>query len=472
MAGERSMIRRSIKQRYYIIFSCLLALGIATSTAQAAEMAQEMSHSRISDQVITPDPDSLPPRPSPILEIGDPFLGVGTLSKGVELFTGAVWQPSFLVFGRYRTALQAVDIGGQTFSEWANRLDLFGNLYLTPTERFVIGLRPLDEDGTFSGYYFEPKTNDGWQDGSNSQVTTLFFEGDFGELFPKLDKKDTGSLDIGFSVGRQPIAFQNGILINDNIDAVGITRNTLRLSGAPNTRMTALYAWNEVHRSNNIESESAKLYGLFTEVDYPGSTIALDLAYVEDDELDQQAYFSAISAVQRIHDTNTAFRVLNSHSSKESPAADSGTLLLAEISWTPTHTDNLVYLNSFYAFERFTSAARGPGTGGPLGAVGILYASPGIGRYGSALSNQAQQAYGASFGYQTFLGGLYSRRQLVLELGARKDTDNTRQGAVAVGARFQQALGRRFVFQLDGFAAAYEEQDNNYGLRSEILVKF
>lgn len=462
---------------FSIIISCLLALCISAS-ALAADTDTGISDSRITDQVVKPQPANLPARPKPIVEIGDPFLGVGPLSKGFSLPTGAVWQPSFLVFGSYRSALQAVDKGGQTFSEWANRLDLFGNLYLTPTERVVVGLRPLDDGQTFTGYYFEPKTDDGWQDATNGTITTAFFEGDFGELFPKLDRKDSGILDIGFSVGRQPLAFQNGILINDTVDALGITRNSLHLSGAPNTRMTALYAWNEVNRGNNIESDSAKIYGLFTETDYPGTTISLDLAFVQDsysysqENKSTDAFFFAISAIQRIHHLNTAFRLLNSHASHPSPAADSGTLAVAEISWTPVHTDNLMYINSFYAADRFTSVARGPGTGGPLGPTGIVFASPGIGRYGSALSNQAQNAYGGSIGYQTFLGGLYSRRQLVLELGARKDTDNTQQGAAAIGVRFQQALGRHLVFQVDGFAAHYEEQDNNYGLRSEVLVKF
>lgn len=463
------------------LLAALLVAFCVILPASAGEMSLGVSDSRISDQVITPKPNKLPERPRPIVEIGDRFLGVGPLSKGFTLPTGAVWQPSFLVFGSYRSALQAVDRGGQTDSEWVNRLDLFGNLYLTPTERLVIGLRPLDDGQTFTGYYFQPKSDDGWHDATNGYITTAFFEGDFGELFPKLDRKDSGGLDIGFSIGRQPIAFQNGILINDTVDALGITRNSLHMRGAPNTRMTALYAWNEVNRGNIAESATAKIYGLFTETDYPGTTVALDLAYVQDSASplsgknsgeNSNAFFAALSAIQRIHHVNTAFRLLNSHAAHPGPAADSGTLFTAEISWTPTHTDNLMYLNGFYAADRFTSAARGPGSGGPLGPIGIVFASPGIGRYGAALSNQAQNAYGASIGYQIFPGGLYSRRQWVLELGARKDTDNTQQGAAAIGVRYQQAFGRRMVFQLDGFAASYEEQKNNYGLRSEVLVKF
>ena len=56
------------------------------------------------------------------------------------------------MYGTARTALQTFDDGERQITEWANRLDLFGNLQLTGTERLLIGIRPLDEEGEFSGY--------------------------------------------------------------------------------------------------------------------------------------------------------------------------------------------------------------------------------------------------------------------------------------------------------------------------------
>ena len=100
------------------LLAALLVAFCVILPASAGEMSLGVSDSRISDQVITPKPNKLPERPRPIVEIGDRFLGVGPLSKGFTLPTGAVWQPSFLVFGSYRSALQAVDRGGQTDSEW------------------------------------------------------------------------------------------------------------------------------------------------------------------------------------------------------------------------------------------------------------------------------------------------------------------------------------------------------------------
>ena len=63
----------------------------------------------------------------------------------------------------------------------------------------LVGLRPLDYEvgnrRVFSGYDF----HDGDSiNGFNSDIQTLFFEGDFGEIFPSLDWLDHKQLDYGF----------------------------------------------------------------------------------------------------------------------------------------------------------------------------------------------------------------------------------------------------------------------------------
>ena len=61
--------------------------------------------------------------------------------------TGAVFQPSVLVWGTMRTAFNTVardkSSTRQDVAEWANRLDLFGEFRLSGTEQ----TRPND-DGT------------------------------------------------------------------------------------------------------------------------------------------------------------------------------------------------------------------------------------------------------------------------------------------------------------------------------------
>jgi hypothetical protein len=445
-----------------------LAFALASLTTLAGLNAEAATVSRLPDEPIPLQTEGFPSRPDPILELGEDFLGTGTLAPGVELPTGAVWHPSFLLFGTLRSALQTFDDGEERFSEWANRLDLFGQLRLSGTERLIIGLRPVDQDGRFSGYNFEPDQDDGWRNELNLEVDRLFFEGDFGEIFPTLDEGDTKPLDVGFSVGRMPIFFQEGMLVNDNIDAVGVVRNSISIPGGSNLRATLLYGWNEINRDNNLEDDSASLFGLFTEFDLPCCTVDVDLVYVDGDDA---GWFGGISSVQRIGHFNASVRALfSSAQDEENDRVSDGTLLFGELSWSPRGTHDNVYVNAFWGIDRFSSAARGPATGGPLGRTGILFAAVGLGRYGAALGNRADDSVGASVGYQWFLdGGL---KQWIFEAGFREETDGPEQGAVAIGTRYQQAFGQHLVMRFDGFLADQDEGGNSNGLRVEALYKF
>jgi hypothetical protein len=427
------------------------------------------SESRFSDEPIPLQTEGFPQRPKPLVEAGEDFLGTGTLSQGIELPTGAVWQPSLLVFGTLRTALQTFDTGDERFSEWANRLDLFAQLRLSGTERVILGLRPLDENGRFTGYNFEPESGDGFKDEFNSKVDRLFFEGDVGEIFPNLDAGDTRPLDIGFSVGRQPVFFQEGMLINDTIDAIGVVRNSILIPGGSNLRLTFLWGWNEIDRDDNREDDSADLFGAFSEFDLPCCTVDVDLVYVDADE---SGLYGGVSSVQRMGRFNTAFRALFSDArGRETEVVSDGGLLFGEVSWSPYHTHDNVYVNAFWGIDRFSSAARGPATGGPLGRTGILFAAVGLGRYGAALGNRADESVGAAVGYQKLLDG--GRRQWIAEAGFIEDTeDDNERGAVAVAGRYQQAFGRHVVLRLDGFLSDQDHDDMGNGLRVEGLYKF
>lgn len=434
------------------------------SVAGQHEQGDPNSPNRITDVYIPLK--TLPERPAALLEIGQRFMHPGDIGAAFTLPTGATWAPNFLVYGTLRSS---VDYREDSLS-WANRLDLFGNLQLSGTERILIGLRPLDEDGRFSGYEWDPEV--GEVNELNTRIETLFFEGDFGEIFPHLDPEDKGSLDIGFSVGRQPIFFQNGILINDTLDALTLTRNNVRWSGISNFRATAMFAWDEVHRGNNQFDSSAKVLGLFTQTDTPVSTIEVDLAAVSADEAGAgDSLHGGLSFIQRFGHYNTAFRVNSSQNlDDESGFATDGTLITSEISTTPVGTHDLVYLNSFVGLDEFTSVARNPSAGGPLGLMGILFAATGLGQGGAPVSNRSADALGGAFGYQKIMDG--GRRQLIAELGTRFDTDGADTNTVMAGARYQQALGRQWIFIFDVFGGWDEQDDGVAGIRTEFLMKF
>jgi hypothetical protein len=471
---------RNVKGFLNLLPGLILGAGLAiANVAQGAGYSigpDGKKTSRISDEAVAVlDLESMPSRPNPILELGGDFLGPGNIRRGYELPTGAVWQPTLLVFGTHRSALQTFHSDNETTAEFANRLDLFANLQLTASERFVLGLRPLDDEGEFSSYQFEPDNglsdDTGWQDETNVRVNTFFFEGDFGEIFPNLSKDDRKATDYGFVVGRQPVNYQAGLLINDNIDAIGVTRNTLLPKGGSDLQVTFMYGWNEIHRGDRIERENQSLYGLFVSTDTPKATQNFDFLYMQDRNGDTDGFFWGVSDVRRIGHYNLSSRIVGSHSlDKESSAIQDGTLVFAELSWTPAWTDNNIYINAFAGIDNFRSAARDPATGGPLGRAGILFAAIGMGRYGAPLSNGADSSVGGAIGYQLFINPIVN--QFIFELGGRKGTRAGDDTSIAAGARYRHVFGQHIVAQVDVFGALNESRSDSYGGRFELRVEF
>ena len=501
----------------------------------------EHEESRITDRYIPLQLEGFPRRPKPLLELGPPFLGTGRIGRGFTIPGGAVWTPSLVLFGTLRTGVGALDLDGVRSNRWANRLDLFGNLALTGTERVVVGVRPLHRPALYDTAMYDPETHHvdlrprsllftGYAaesrhgaPGLRSQlnfdwdtVSHLFFEGDLGELFPNLDADDRRGLDLGLSVGRQPVNFQEGLLINDFIDAVGVTQNNLRPGGAVNLRLTGLYGWNAVTRHSPLFFESAQLVGGFTEMDWRSTTTAFDVIYVRGGARDtaglaagrpRDGLHAGISFIGRPGSGafNTSLRVLTSmpvgtSSAPDDPLANGlseafdpasrGTLLFSEVSWTPHHGKNFFYATGFYALGTYRAAALDPLIPGPLARAGILFAGSGLGDPG-ALSPEANDTAGGAFGHQMFLAG--TRQQLVFEGAARYSTagcdslpacdPRALADGLAGGVRYQAALGRRGVLVLDAFVAHDRERagaspasvggsSRRVGGRAELVVKF
>lgn len=424
------------------------------------------------------DRQPIPSRPGLLIETNERFLEKGVLSQGIVTPTGAIWRPAFWVFGTHRSGFNYFDNqAGQPIGEWANRLDLFGQLNLTGTERLLIGLRPFDEEQGAGRQYTGVNFRNGQSvNGANIELQTLFFEGDFGEIFPRLDPYDTRLLDYGFSVGRQPMSFQQGLLINeDMIDAVTVTRNTLSGMGNLNLRITGVYAWDKINRNNNTPDSQAQLYGIFTESDFANTTMNADIAWLSTDSVQGGVVAWGLSGIQRFHGYkntyNSSLHLLGSTPTDgETAASGNGLLLFSQLSWTAHHSEDLVYLNGFWAIDQFTSPSRGPLGGGPLGQTGILFAAAGLGQLGAPLSSQASDAVGGSIGYQLFFDE--TRQQVIFELGGRTGTQGNEDGSMGVVTRFQRALNKHWVIVIDGFATKTEGRNVAPGTRIEFLAKF
>ena len=421
----------------------------------------------------------IPQRPPLALELGDPFLDTGLLDEGFEVpIIGAVWQPRLWAYMIGRTTLQTFDNGAPgrvRESEWANRLDVFVNLQLTGTEKLLLGLRPVDQNrpDRFTRYTFSG-ADDRFRNEFNLDIETLFFEGDLGSLIPNLDQAGMRPIDFGFTVGRQPISFQEGILINDTIDAFGLVRNNIPFPGTSNLRVSGMWGWNRLDRNDASRDADQNTFALFIAVDAPVSTYNLDLIYVDDDgSPGADGFYVGASAIQRLNvlgGMSTAFRVNSSIALDEEIGGNvvgDGTLLSAEFSKTPHGSDDIAYFNAFGSIGNFTQAGREAILGGPLGSLGILYASPNLGNYGAEISPFTDDVIGFATGYQAFWD--HKRRNLILELAGRHDYGGDGFDSLGLGFQLQQAVGQNIQLQFESFYTINEDRDDGTGARTEVL---
>lgn len=462
------MMKKTTSLIAYLGFSCSILFSAGGSNDSLY----------LSDEPIPylhPNPEDKPHYSRPLLELGDPFLNNGNLKPGFQLPTGAVWQPRFWVYGNMRTAIQSYKIkNNPDVVEWSNRLDLFGNLQLTGTERIVIGIQPLHDKQGFNGIRWV----DGDKDTINStnlDVTTLFFEGDLAEVFPNFDLQDRKGLDVGFSVGRQNLSFQDGLLINDRMDAVGLTKNSLRPSSLKwinNWRITTLYAWNDISRNDNIEQDDAQLYGLLQAIDTSWGTHELDLVYLKGDPGNTDILAWGLGSIHRIYGTyNLTLRyVASKELDQTTTQSDDGHLFFSELSWTPHGVIDVMYINAFVGIDNYTSPARDETAGGPLGRTGLLFAARGLGSYPSPLSNQATEAHGLALGRQFIFDN--ASQHIILEAGYRGEREPDQQVAGGLAFQWQKSLAHRYILQLDAFVSWEESSHSTKGIRGEWQIKF
>ena len=461
------------------LFACLLFVCITPALADFFPIGETQETSRFSDEKIQLlVPSDTGNRPPLIYEKGDDFLGVGELQEGFETPWGAVWQPQLWLFGTARTSLFYFDNGVRSpSSEWATRLDLFANLQLTHTEKVIIGVRPLDRNQF--NRFTRVQLNDEFGSSKiepNLDVRTFFFEGDFGSLFPNLDPMGTKPVDVGFSVGRQALTFQNAIMINDTIDAIGLVRNNIRFAGISGMRSTAVYGWNELDRSNARTSSKSDLFGLFNSIDTPGGTKNFDIIYIDDDLEGGNSLNVGLSSIQRIGHYNTTFRINRSFAERGTVKANRGTMYSSEVSWTPYKSDDIMYVNSYVVDGTYTQAGRESIVGGPLGGLGILFASPSIGNFLSELNNFTSEEAGLVIGYEAFFSdgkqANNHRRSLTLELAGIKDLGHNGFDDFAGGFEFRTRLSHRVQLQIDGSYSVLENRDDGHTIRTEIRYQF
>ena len=474
-----------------VVFAvCLGVIG----TVQAAEMkkkpwygslwplGEHVEVETLKDEVVKfKSVGDIPFRPALFLELGDPFLATGQLDAGFEVpILGAIWQPRLWSYFINRTTVQTFDNGAPgrlRDTEIANRMDLYANLQLTGTEKILLGLRPFDNNlpSRFTRYTFDG-SNEDFNNELNLDIETLFFEGDIGSLLPKLDRAGIKPIDFGFTVGRQPFTFQEGIILNDTVDAVGFVRNNLVFPSTSNLRIAGLWAWDRLDRNDRNRGTDPNMYGLFVFADAHVSSYNLDMIYVDDNATNGDAFYIGASAIQRIRalgGISSAFRINNSIALDEEIGGNvigDGSLLSAEFSTIEPGSNDIAYINPFISIGNFTQAGREQILGGPLASLGILFASPNLSTYGAEVSPFTDDVVGFATGYQAFWDD--HRRNLILEIAGRHDYDGQGFDQLGIGFQLQQAIGQHIQAQLEGFYTFNGERDDGVGARAELFIVY
>ena len=143
-----------------------------------------------------------------------------------------------------------------------------------------------------------------------------------------------------------------------------------------------------------------------------------------------------LSAVQRVGNWSTAIRGnLSLATDGESKGIGDGFLLSAELFTTVPGSNDIFYLNPFVSIGQYSQLGRELISGGPLGSLGIMYASLNLGAYGAELSPFTDDNIGFATGYQAFWD--HTRRYMIIELAGRINYDNNKDTKDAIGVGVQ-----------------------------------
>jgi len=148
-----------------------------------------------------------------------------------------------------------------------------------------------------------------------------------------------------------------------------------------------------------------------------------------------------------------------------------GSLVSAEISHVVPGSDDIIYINPYVSFGNFTQAGREAVNGGPLGSLGILFASPNLSLYGAEISPFTNDVAGFAMGYQAFWDD--HKRNMILEFANKIDYDGRAFDSYGLGFQVQQKVGQYVQLTFESFYAVNTDgRDDSTGARFEVQVVY
>jgi len=335
--------------------------------------------------------------PRPLTAFSE-FLGTGP-PAGTHLKwfgdQGYMWDVRFVGSGGYDLFGFAYEQNNQRQDALGHQLTLDLDLRLTGTERFHVQFRPLGEGNT-GGSYYQFSNPDGYVDNSHAEPDRYWFEGELGSILGGL-VDPFAVLDYNFAVGKFPVALHNALLMNDEILAVGLGKNTILRDGLSNVNVQFLYAFNDVQNA----AGDNKLYGVNAVIDRQRTFYEFSYLLLQNDaDSTRDARYAAVSGTKFFGPLTLAARGL--FKAGDPGGVGNGQLAVLESNYTRAFHDNrwgvekgVFYGNAFYA-----SAGWTPISGRNFNRLRASFETNPLIRIAAGVS--AGEQWGAALGVQLF----------------------------------------------------------------------
>ena len=410
-----------------------------------------------------------------------PIYSPGVFDPAIPVFSDVnPLTPQFLLYGDYRTAVGVHRNNGAPNRNWAHRLNLEADMRLTGTERFHLGMGPLDNGNQFTRLDF----SDGditFDSRFDAQPNTAFFEGDAGAILGGIRGIDA-PFDLPITAGLIPLLYQNGIWMEDAIAGVACAFpwKHSRLFNWANYDATFFAGFDNINSpAFGDDQHASQVFGTAWFLEAYDGYVEADYAYLNDRFGINRDYHNFALAYTRryFHRISNSVRIIanvGQSGARVNRSADGGLLILENSLISPLPSTFVPYLNGYLGYGTPQSVARAGGSGGILRNIGINFESDGLTGY-PTLDATGSNAYGGAVGLNLLTSDF--RRQFAVEFAAQ-DTygdpllSKANGPEYALGTRFQQSLTNWSLIRIDLMSGWLDRSPDIYGSRIEYRWKF
>lgn len=219
---------------------------------------------------------------------------------------GSSWEPRLVGYGDYQLFGFAFEADRQRTDALGHQLRVDLDLRLTGTERFHVQFRPLGKRNTGGSFY---RFNDpsGYVDNSTGEPDRYWFEGELYSIF-KSCFSPFAVRDYNVVAGKFPYELHNALLINDEIQGLIVSKNTIYLGQLSNLNIQAVAGFNDV---DTYPDQQTRMVGVHASADL--RRMLLEGSYVfaaAESDSSRDAHYLAFSGTRLAGRGTTAIRAL------------------------------------------------------------------------------------------------------------------------------------------------------------------